>query len=132
MASDEHVMAEAIGRLTEERNQLQRELGVARSQIRFESRVKGLNSLLAGIFWIAVLGPFAWFLAKTIFSAISAPSMVSHCYVEWSDYSKERPFRLIGFVRYGQDKIQGTFPQIQDAVWAAKELGCPLRPAEVK
>ena len=128
---DEITMAEAIGRLTEERNLLRQQLEDAQKSVHRYKQADllwkiGRAFLVAGV--LVSLGQGALCIARM-------PAAPPRCYVQQESLTLQEEkrglgaaFQLMGHVQFGSDIKHGAFPRLQDAVWAAKELGCPLTP----
>jgi hypothetical protein len=129
-SSDVNELAEAVGRLNEANRQLASELSDAKFDLR--------AARIARVIWTAIVAipiifacTFGIWVAR---SAIVSSQAVQYCYIDrhsirvGSTEVFDGSYDLVGVREWRENLLHGNFPKLQDATWAAKELGCPLHP----
>lgn len=131
---DDLLLAEQLGRLQEENDELKDKLKDAKLKIKEHEWHEWKESAFRwGVTLVLVTSlclPLVIILLKVIFS----PGTATHCIVQYETETyiskeilstKEKMF-LIGIVPWGDNQNYGPVSSIEDAVVKAKALRCPL------
>jgi hypothetical protein len=126
---DETLLAERIGQLETEKEQLKDEIRRLKSDLESEQQASSwlrYQRYLACAMGYLVLAIIVGFGCWLVYKTVSAPHTVDFCTVETHESSdgKTRVLKLIGHVPWGNDKDMGVVQSADQGAEIAKKIGC--------
>lgn len=119
---DEFLLAEENGRLSEENKALKADVKRLNAQIkRF-----GYKSAFHFALGLGLVAGLLTGVGYPAYKGLTSSDQIRYCYTAYRDLFGDKDYSLRGSVDWQADVILGQYSSQQEAVAAAKALGCPL------